>query len=95
MDIVISEEAVQWYKKELEISHKETLRFFVRYGGVGGHIPGFSLGINIEEPNVIHTSTTVNDIQFFIEEDDAWYFADKDLVISYDKEMDEPQFTYQ
>lgn len=95
MNIVISEDAVNWYAQELDINPKSSLRFFVRYGGIGGLIPGFSLGINIEEPKIIHTSVTKNDIQFFIEEEDAWYFENKDLVITFNENIGEPQFTYE
>lgn len=94
MDIVISEDAVQWYREELELDKEVSIRFFVRYGGVG-NVPGFSLGINIEQPNKVHASTTIDNIYFFIEEEDVWYFENKDLVITYNKEKDEPQFTYQ
>lgn len=95
MEIIVSEEAVAWYKKELEIKQHTALRLFVRYGGFGGHIPGFSLGINLEQPNRVHASTEVDGITFYVEEDDAWYFEDKDLIVSFNTEMGEPQFTYQ
>src|SRR5690625_645331 len=95
MDIKISNEAAEWFKEEYEINEKVSLRFFVRYGGMGGNVPGFSLGVNIEEPDVIHTSTTLENILFFVEESDAWYFEEKDLIITLDEKMGEPQFSYQ
>lgn len=94
LDINISEEAAEWFKKEYEINSSTTLRFFVRYGGMGGNIPGFSLGVNIEPPELIHTSTTVKEMMFYIEESDAWYFDEKDLMITLNTELGEPQFTY-
>lgn len=84
-----------WYKKELELAESSHVRFYVRYGGAGGNIPGFSIGLTIEEPTEIHTSTTVNKITFYIEEADAWYFEDKNLVISFDDQLKEPQFAYE
>lgn len=95
MKIIISEEAAEWYKKELEITKPSYVRFYVRYGGVGGNVPGFSIGISLESPIEIHTSTTINDITFFIEEQDAWYFEDKNFVITFDEKLNEPQFTYE
>jgi len=91
----ISEAAAKWYKEELDLEEQDTVRFFVRYGGVGGRIPGFSLGVSVVPPKQIHTSTTVNNLQFYIEEEDAWYFDKHDLVITFDEQLDEPQFTYQ
>lgn len=95
MDIKISNDAVEWFRKEYEIDEKASLRFFVRYGGMGGNVPGFSLGVTREEPDVIHTSTTAGNILFFVEESDVWYFEGKNLIITLDEKMGEPQFSYQ
>lgn len=94
MEIIITEEAVRWYKDELELSDPSYIRFHVRYGGIGGNIPGFSLGISLEEPSQIHTSIEVDFITFYIEDSDAWYFDDKNLNISFNEKMNEPQFAY-
>lgn len=94
MDIIMSDEVVDWFKQEYDITGKQTLRFFVRYGGLGGNIPAFSLGVNIESPNDLHTATTVDDITFYVEEADAWYFEDKDLVVSLNEKLSEPIFEY-
>lgn len=94
MQIIISEEAVHWYKTELDIVGPTYIRFYVRYGGIGGNVPGFSLGITIESPSDMHTSIKVDNITFFIEKSDRWYFEDKDLFISFDEQLNEPQFTY-
>ena len=94
MDIHITEEAVAWYKEAYD-EGTETLRFFVRYGGFGGNVPGFSLGVMPEKPFEVHASTKVNNLTLFIEEADAWYFDNKDLYISLNEEKTEPQFAYQ
>lgn len=93
MEIQISEEAVNWYKEEFDVE-SAAFRFFVRYGGVGDLIPGFSLGVNMESPNNPAVSTTVNGIRFFIEEADCWYFDNKNLNITLDEKQLEPQFAY-
>lgn len=95
MKIVISEDVARWYQKELEINEPTYVRFYVRYGGFGGNIPGFSVGMTLEEPSNIHTSTTIDLITFFIEESDAWYFEDKDLYVSFNEDLNEPIFDYQ
>lgn len=95
MEIIVSEEAANWYKEELELEPNSNVRFFVRYGGVGGRIPGFSLGVNIESPELLHTSTTINELTFFIEEEDAWYFENHNLIVTLDEKLEEPQFMYE
>ena len=94
MELSISEEAAKWYKDELIIENNAQIRFFVRYGGIGGHIPGFSLGIKFDIPEETHASTTIDNITFFIESADAWYFDGKDLQITLSKDTGEPDFSY-
>lgn len=94
MNINISKETAQWYKQELGLETSSFVRFYVRYGGIGGNIPGFSLGLSVEKPSNIHTQVTVEDITFYIEESDEWYFDGKDLFVSLNSHTKEPQFTY-
>src|SRR5690625_300654 len=94
MKIVVTEDAANWYKQELHLKDNDSLRFFVRYGGFGGQIPGFSLGVSEESPIQVHASTTVNKITFFIEEADEWYFEDKNLHINFYIEHHESKFLY-
>lgn len=94
MKLSISKVAAKWYKDELSIENKENIRFFVRYGGIGGIIPGFSLGLQFDIPQDTYVSTTVEDITFFIEQKDAWYFTDNDLNIQMNHKLHEPEFIY-
>ncbi|MCT1905109.1 HesB/YadR/YfhF family protein [Oceanobacillus sojae] len=94
MDIKVSEQAAQWYKEELSLENEKNVRFFPRYGGVGGRIAGFSLGIKAEAPKDEIASTTVEGIHFFIEESDDWYFEGANLSVSYDESKKEPKIEY-
>lgn len=95
MKIHITEKAAKWYEEELELQPPAYIRFFPRYGGVGGQIPGFSLGINNNSPTDMRSSVKVNDITFFIEAKDAWYFDDKNLAIRLNEQKNEPEFSYE
>lgn len=95
VNIKISPAAAEWFKREYDIEGETNFRFFVRYGGVGGNVPGFSLGVNIETPSSIHASQEIDDLLFYIEEQDAWYFDEKDLLVTLDEDLGEPQFSYQ
>jgi len=90
MKIEVSEEAANWYKEELDIN-TGNIRFFVRYGGIGGRIPGFSLGIKLEQPIEVHSFTVVEDLFFFIEEKDAWYFEDADMAVQLEQGKTDPE----
>lgn len=94
MNIQISKEAAKWYRKELDINEDAEMRFYVRYGGFDGNIPGFSLGVGQRVPEEIHTSATKEGVTFFIEQNDAWYFEGKDLKINLNHKLDEPDLKY-
>lgn len=94
MKLQISKEVAKWYKKELDLTDASQLRFYVRYGGIGGNIPGFSLGIIKDEPANVHASVEVENITFFIENKDAWYFEENDLKIQLNRKIMEPEFKY-
>lgn len=94
MNLSVSEEAAKWYESELTIEDYAEIRFFVRYGGVGGNIPGFSLGVKFDTPEEPHVSIKFDKITFFIESADTWYFDGKDLKVTLNQDTDEPDFSY-
>lgn len=95
MNIQISTEAVNWYKSEMSLKKGDYVRFFARYGGCSTVQQGFSLGVSNEEPHDVGVQTTIDDIHFFIEEKDLWYFDNHNLKIDYNSDLGEPQFFYQ
>jgi uncharacterized protein YneR len=94
MQISITEEAANWYKNELNLKEGDSLRFFVRYGGCSNVQKGFSLGVSRDNPENPGVKVEQAGIQFFIEEDDLWYFDGKDLNITLNKDLDEPEFHF-
>jgi uncharacterized protein YneR len=94
MNIQVTNEAANWYKSEMSLKNGDKIRFFVRYGGYSTVQKGFSLGVEKEVPFDIGAQTIVDDITFFIEEKDLWYFTDHDLLVKYNQYLDEPEFEY-
>ncbi|NPC92915.1 hypothetical protein HOO54_11920 [Bacillus sp. WMMC1349] len=95
MNLNMNKEALQWYKKELDLEQGDHIRFFVRYGGCSSVQKGFSLGISKDEPQRIGASLEVDGITFFVEESDIWYFDGHDLLVTYHESAGEPMFEYQ
>ncbi|MGM9922759.1 MAG: HesB/YadR/YfhF family protein [Bacillus sp. (in: firmicutes)] len=95
MKINISDEAAKWYEQELNLQKGDNVRFFARYGGESTIHSGFSLGIELEDPIAIGASVKKNDIQYFIEENDLWYFNQHDLYVGYNAKQDEPEYMIQ
>ncbi|MEC1157358.1 HesB/YadR/YfhF family protein [Cytobacillus horneckiae] len=95
MNIIISDQAVKWYKDEMLLEHGDYVRYFARYGGSSPIQQGFSLGISNEKPVNPEITVDKDGIHFFIEEKDIWYFDGHDLTVEYDDKLAEPQYKYE
>ncbi|MBO0997661.1 HesB/YadR/YfhF family protein [Bacillus sp. SD075] len=95
MKLTISDQAAKWYMEELGLQEGSHLRFYVRYGGHSTVQSGFSLGIMQEEPEAAAAITTTNEITFYVEEKDLWYFDGHDLHITFNEKLTEPEFNYE
>ncbi|TCP19759.1 uncharacterized protein YneR [Scopulibacillus darangshiensis] len=94
MKITVTDEAVDWFKEELEVTAGDHVRFFVRYGGNSTIQEGFSLGLTVEKPHNIAANTIEDDITFFVEDEDVWYFKDYDLKVDFEEKTGEIDFNY-
>jgi len=94
MKIVITNQALQWFSDEMEVQPGDTIRFYARYGGSNPFHEGFSLGMSKDEPLNPSVLTKHNDVTFFIEEDDVWFFNNHDLYVDFDQETDELIYEY-
>lgn len=95
MKITIQTPAIQWFKQEMGAKEGDSVRFFVRMGGCSTVQSGFSLGVCMEKPHTVGVSTIVDGITFFIEQEDLWYFDHTDLIVDYNADTHEIQYTYE
>ena len=94
MELTISPKAHAWFKKEIILNPGQGIRFF---GKVYGNTPvheGFSVGMSVDTPNRPLVHVTVEDFNYFIEEDDQWFFEGYQLVVNYDEKLDEPSYEF-
>ena len=94
MKIFISQDALIWFQEEMEVSTGDTIRFYARYGGSSPIQQGFSLGMTKDTPFEPVVTVKVEEVTFFIEERDEWYFDGHDLYVDVDHELDELAYTY-
>jgi iron-sulfur cluster insertion protein len=83
MKLSISEKAVDLYKTEMGLRAGDSLRLYVRVGGCGSG--GFSVGVTKDQPSPTSYVTKVNDINFFVEEEDFWYL--NGMTIDFDEDL--------
>lgn len=89
MKLEVSKEAAEWYIRELNLKENDSVKFF---GKVYGPHGGFSFALAIMEPSRPLKMIKVEGINFYVEKSDDWFFADKDLSITFDQERDEPKY---
>lgn len=94
MKIQITNEAAQWFEKEMLYNERGFIRFFVRYGGSSPIQEGFSLGVNTEAPIEPGATYDTGGNTYYIEEKDLWYFKDHNLLVDYDEQTDGPIYIY-
>lgn len=96
MKIHVTEAAMLWFQREMNIEEKDFIRFFARYGGHGTIQSGFSLGMNKEqEPSEIGAQTELAGVTFYIAKDDLWYFDQHDLTVTHNDKKDEIEFVFE
>ncbi|MFD1357711.1 HesB/YadR/YfhF family protein [Fictibacillus halophilus] len=92
MKIHMSEETAGYIIKDLQAVEGKKIRFFVRLGGCSTVQDGFSLGINKDTPKHPAVVLGIQNHEFFIEEEDEWFFDQNDLTVSV--KNDEIQFEF-
>ena len=94
MKMTITKPAMNWFKREMELSEGDTLRFFVRVGGCSTVQDGFSLGMTVEAPAEPALSVQEEGITFFVEEKDIWFFENQDFTVKFSRNKDEIEFVH-
>lgn len=94
MKITVLDNAHQWFKNELEIAPGGYVHFFGKYGGSTNVHTGFSTGMSLEEPTKTLVELNKDGITYYVNENDEWFFSNYDLTVDYDKNKDEPVYTF-
>ncbi len=94
MLISIDEKAVTWFAGEFEYKRPFSVRLFPQYAGFGEKHKGYSLAFSIETPANSGFSKEVNGMNFYIEENDLWFFEDTETYLSVDDFLKELHVIY-
>lgn len=94
MKIVLSDEAIHWFKDEMDVTPGEHIQFFARYGGNSPLHEGFTLGVRKEEPDELEVMVEKDGVHYYIERRDVWFFAEHDLHVDVDPALHELSFSY-
>jgi len=89
--INVSKEAAQWFIEELDLKENDSIKF---YGKVYGPFDGFSIGMDKVEPSKAEVMVTVEGVNFYVEQNDAWFFDNQDLNVTYDNDRKEVSYQF-
>ena len=94
MKLTVTPKAQQWFETEVGVSANDGVRFFGKiYGKTDVH-DGFSMAMSVEKPTQPLIKQVLNDVPYFIEETDDWFFNGYDLTVDYDEIKDEPKYLF-
>jgi len=95
MKIILSKEALLWFEEEMEAEAGDAIRFFARYGGSSSIQAGFSLGVTKEQPDEVAIEIEHDNVRYYIESRDKWYFLDYNLHVSVNPKLKELMYSYE
>lgn len=85
MQIKFTDNAIQWFKEELDLPEDgKVLQFYVRYGGEFELKQGFSPAFNVEfvsDIDEIGYETKFDGLTVVVAEKDMWYYEDHVLEV--------------
>ena len=96
MNIELTDEAVSWFKDELDLPEaNKVLQFYVRYGGEFQLKQGFSPAFNVEQREDIEIGfeKSYNGLNVVVAEKDLWYFQDDEIKVDVVNHEDEISYS--
>ncbi|TCI21028.1 adhesin [Exiguobacterium sp. SL-10] len=81
MKINVTDEALQFFKDEMEVEAGQTVRLFAKYGGSTDLTHGFSVGVITEDIDNAAVETEADGIRFVVAEQDEWLFQGQDVNV--------------
>ena len=94
MNIIISTDALNWFKEEMDAVPGDSIKFFARYGGASTIHEGFSLGVTKEQPAEVLIEVEHDEVQYYMETHDKWYITGHDLHVTVDPDLGELIYSY-
>lgn len=95
MKIEVTDSASKWFQQEMGLGNGNGVRF---YGKVYGKTPvhdGFSLALTRDDdPEKVYTKTNKDGINYFVDEDDRWFFKGYDLKVDFYPKKDPENVVY-
>ena len=95
MEITITDQALNWFKEEVEVEAGNKVQFNVQIYGTSPIREGYSLAFKLDNDDSKKSVSVEKDgIEFYVEEQDVWFFDGYDLKVAYDEDKEEVKYAY-
>lgn len=95
MKVTITDAALNWFKKEIELQQGMGIRFFGKiYGNTQVH-DGFSVGMSVDVPEHPLFLEEIDGLTFYAEESDDWFFKGLEMTVDFDEQLNEPKYLFE
>ncbi|MDP5276019.1 HesB/YadR/YfhF family protein [Chengkuizengella axinellae] len=94
MKLTVTPTAADHFMDEFQLKQGDYVHFFVKYGGHSVIQTGFSLGISHDKPEKIGASVKLDDVTYYVEESDLWYFEGHQLKVDFNEHNEEIEYNY-
>jgi uncharacterized protein YneR len=92
MQLDVTPNAIDWFRREMKVSEGDSVRFFVRLGGCGSTQSGFSLGVDVEPARNPDLVLDREGVRFYMEKEDTWYLDQRSLRVDVEGQSGELTF---
>lgn len=94
MKITVEPKAHEWFTREMGITSGRGVRFMGKVYGCSPIHESFSLAIEVNEPSDPYAITLEDNVPYYVEVGDEWFFEGHDFVVGYNSKLDEPEYHY-
>lgn len=96
MKLTVSSKAAEWFKEEVGLLPGYGIQLKAKVYGSSPISEGFSLFIEPAQPcrEIGAEYTADNNLKFFVDQEDMWFFDGHDLSVEFDEKLKEPKYIY-
>ncbi|WP_261806176.1 HesB/YadR/YfhF family protein [Lapidilactobacillus luobeiensis] len=94
MKITIDDRSAAWFKDEFTIASGQGIHLFGKVYGKTTIHDGFSVGVELAPLTNVRDRLQQDDLVLFTENEDDWFFADHDLSIKFNADLQEPEYFF-
>ena len=95
MEITLTDQAVQFFEKDMGLKEGQAVRFTSKVYGKTNIHEGLSVMTQLAQPKRPLITTQINGVTYFAEEADAWFYSGNSLNVEYNPNKESILFRFE